>query len=148
MNIEYTTDKKFTKEDIQELFLSVGWVSGQYPNRLYKALMGSSTVLTAWNGEHLAGLVRVIDDSELVAFMHYVLVNPKYQGNGIAGKMVEMIKENIRIFFILKLCQMKVKMLLSMKNMDLKLWQTECQCRFATSMVKIKGTALLSLYYM
>lgn len=40
MNIEYTTDKKFTKEDIQELFLSVGWVSGQYPNRLYKALMG------------------------------------------------------------------------------------------------------------
>ena len=80
MNIEYTTDKKFTKEDIQELFLSVGWVSGQYPNRLYKALMGSSTVLTAWNGEHLAGLVRVIDDSELVAFMHYVLVNPKYKG--------------------------------------------------------------------
>ena len=58
MNIEYTTDKKFTKEDIQELFLSVGWVSGQYPNRLYKALMGSSTVLTAWNGEHLAGLVK------------------------------------------------------------------------------------------
>ena len=38
MNIEYTTDKKFTKEDIQELFLSVGWVSGQYPNRLYKHL--------------------------------------------------------------------------------------------------------------
>ena len=63
MNIEYTTEKKFTKEDIQELFLSVGWVSGQYPNRLYKALMGSSTVLTAWSGEHLAGLVRVIDDS-------------------------------------------------------------------------------------
>ena len=60
MNIEYTTEKKFTKEDIQELFLSVGWVSGQYPNRLYKALMGSSTVLTAWNGEHLAGLEELL----------------------------------------------------------------------------------------
>lgn len=102
MNIEYTTDKKFTKEDIQELFLSVGWVSGQYPNRLYKALMGSSTVLTAWNGEHLARLVRVIDDSELVAFMHYVLVNPKYQGNGIAGKMVEMIKEKYKDFLYIE----------------------------------------------
>ena len=148
MNIEYTTEKKFTKEDIQELFLSVGWVSGQYPNRLYKALMGSSTVLTAWNGEHLAGLVRVIDDSELVAFMHYVLVNPKYQGNGIAGKMVEMIKEKYKDFLYIEVMPDEAKMLLSMKNMDLKLWQTECQCRFATSMVKIKGTALLSLYYM
>ncbi len=102
MNIEYTTEKKFTKEEIQELFLSVGWVSGQYPNRLYKALMGSSTVLSAWNGENLAGLVRVIDDSELVAFIHYVLVNPKYQGNGIAGKMIEMIKEKYRDFLYIE----------------------------------------------
>lgn len=102
MNIEYTTEKKFTKEEIQELFLSVGWVSGQYPNRLYKALMGSSTVLSAWNGENLAGLVRVIDDGELVAFVHYVLVNPKYQGNGIAGKMIEMIKEKYRDFLYIE----------------------------------------------
>lgn len=102
MNIEYTTEKKFTKEEIQELFLSVGWVSGQYPNRLYKALMGSSTVLSAWNGENLAGLVRVIDDGELVAFIHYVLVNPKYQGNGIAGKMIEMIKEKYRDFLYIE----------------------------------------------
>ena len=102
MNIEYTTEKKFTKEEIQELFLSVGWVSGQYPNGLYKALMGSSTVLSAWNGENLAGLVRVIDDGELVAFIHYVLVNPKYQGNGIAGKMIEMIKEKYRDFLYIE----------------------------------------------
>lgn len=102
MNIEYTTEKKFTKEEIQELFLSVGWISGQYPNRLYKALMGSSTVLSAWNGENLAGLVRVIDDGELVAFIHYVLVNPKYQGNGIAGKMIEMIKEKYRDFLYIE----------------------------------------------
>lgn len=102
MNIKYTTEKKFTKEEIQELFLSVGWVSGQYPNRLYKALMGSSTVLSAWNGENLAGLVRVIDDGELVAFIHYVLVNPKYQGNGIAGKMIEMIKEKYKDFLYIE----------------------------------------------
>ena len=27
----YTDEKKFTKEQTQRLFLSVGWVSGQYP---------------------------------------------------------------------------------------------------------------------
>ena len=89
--IVFTEEKKFSREDVQELFLSVGWISGQYPGRLFKALMNSSTVVTAWDGDRLAGLVRVLDDSEMVAYMHYVLVHPAYQGRGIAGKMVEMV---------------------------------------------------------
>ena len=42
--------------------------------------MGSSTVFSAWDGERLVGLVRVLDDTEMVAYMHYVLVDPEYQG--------------------------------------------------------------------
>lgn len=61
MEITYTEEKKFTQDEVQSLFLSVGWVSGQYPVRLYKALMHSSTVITAWDGERLVGLVRLID---------------------------------------------------------------------------------------
>lgn len=57
--IVYTERKKFTQKQVQELFLSVDWVSGEYPERLYKALMHSSTVITAWDGEQLVGLVRV-----------------------------------------------------------------------------------------
>ena len=74
MNIRYTEEKCFTPEQVQALFRSVGLVSGEYPSRLHKALMNSSTVLTAWDGERLVGLVRVLDDSEMVAYMHYVLV--------------------------------------------------------------------------
>ena len=74
--IEYTDEKRFSVEDTERLFLSVGWVSGKYPQRLHKALMGSSTVFTAWDGDRLAGLVRVLDDGELTAYMHYVLVDP------------------------------------------------------------------------
>ena len=55
--IVFTEEKKFSREDVQELFLSVGWISGQYPGRLFKALMKSSTVVTAWDGDRLAGLV-------------------------------------------------------------------------------------------
>ena len=65
MEITYTEEKKFTQDEVQRLFLSVGWVSGQYPSRLYKALMHSSTVITAWDGNRLVGLVQVLDDSEL-----------------------------------------------------------------------------------
>ncbi len=30
----YTEEKKFTKEQVQELFLSINWVSGNYPEPL------------------------------------------------------------------------------------------------------------------
>ena len=94
----YTEEKKFTKEQVQELFLSVDWISGKYPERLYKALMNSSTVLTVWDGEKLVGLTRVLDDTEMLAQVHYVLLKPDYQGMGIAGKMIEYIKEKYKDF--------------------------------------------------
>ena len=45
-------------------------MSGNYPERLYKALMNSSTVLTVWDGERLVGLTRVLDDTEMLAQIH------------------------------------------------------------------------------
>ena len=92
MAIVYTEEKNFSKDDVQSLFLSVGWVSGEYPSRLHKALMNSSTVLTAWDNGQLVGLIRVLDDSEMVAYIHYVLVRPSHQGMGIAGEMMKRIK--------------------------------------------------------
>ena len=43
--------------------------------------------------ERLVGLVRVLDDTEMVAYMHYVLIDPEYQGRGIAGHLVGMVKQ-------------------------------------------------------
>lgn len=100
--ITYTEEKKFTKEQVQQLFLSINWQSGNYPERLYKALMNSSTVLTAWDNEKLVGLIRVLDDTEMLAQIHYVLVHPDYQGKGIAGKMLEYIKEKYKNFLYLE----------------------------------------------
>lgn len=101
--ITYTEEKKFDNKSVVDLFSSVGWVSSQYPTRLYKALMHSSTVITAWDGDRLVGLVRVLDDSELVAYMHYVLVHPDYHGQGIAGTMVEMVKEKYKDYLYIEL---------------------------------------------
>ena len=79
--ITYTTEKNFTQDEVVHLFKSVGWISAEYPSRLYKALMNSGTVVTARADGKLAGLARAIDDTELVAFLHYVLVDP---ANGAA----------------------------------------------------------------
>ena len=102
MDIKYTEEKVFTQKQIEELFLSVNWISGKYPDRLYKALLESSTVITAWDEERLVGLVRVLDDGGMLAYMHYVLVHPDYHGNGIAGVMVEKVKEKYRHYLYLE----------------------------------------------
>jgi len=71
--------------------------------KLYKALMNSQTVLTVWDDARLVGLIRVLDDSEMLAQIHYVLVHPEYQGQGIAGRMVGYIKEKYKNFMYLEL---------------------------------------------
>jgi len=102
MNITYSDEKKFTQQEVQDLFLSVGWESGQYPSRLHKALMNSSTVFTAWDGSRLVGLVRLLDDSEMMAYMHYVLVHPDYQGRRIAGTLIKKVKEKYKNYLYIE----------------------------------------------
>lgn len=92
-DIVFTAEKDFKLIEVQDLFLSVNWISGNYPQRLYKALMNSSTVVTARHDGLLVGLARVVDDGELLAYIHYVLVRPEYHGQGIASKMIEILKK-------------------------------------------------------
>ncbi|MBE6831509.1 MAG: GNAT family N-acetyltransferase [Ruminococcaceae bacterium] len=103
MKIRYTEEKNFTRDQVQELFLSVDWVSGQYPDRLHKALQNSSTVITAWNEDRLVGLARALDDSELVAYVHYVLVHPEFQGHGIAKELLNRVKDKYKNFLYIEL---------------------------------------------
>ena len=36
MNIVYKETKDFTEQEVEELFLSVKWLSGKYPERLIR----------------------------------------------------------------------------------------------------------------
>ena len=103
MNIEYKETKDFTEKEIEELFLSVKWLSGKYPSRLIKALKSSYFVVTAWNGNKLVGLIRALDDGEMVVFLHYLLVHPDYQGNGIAAHLLSIIKEKYKDYLYINI---------------------------------------------
>lgn len=37
----------------------------------------NTIVLTVWDGDRLVGLTRVLDDTEMLAQIHYVLVHPE-----------------------------------------------------------------------
>jgi len=101
MEIRYTDKREFTEKQTEELFLSVNWVSGKYPEQLYKALQSCETVFTAWDGEQLVGLANAIDDGGMTAYVHYLLVQPDYQGTGIGRELMEMMKRHYEDFLYL-----------------------------------------------
>ena len=88
MNITYKEIKEFTKEQLEDLFLSVNWQSGKYPDKLVRGMKNSSHVISAWDDEKLVGLVRGLDDGVTVAFIHYLLVNPEYQNYHIGVELM------------------------------------------------------------
>ena len=98
MDITYTDSKNFSEKNLQELFQSVNWLSANYPDRLKRALDHCETVLTAWDQDRLVGLVNAIDDGELTAYVHYLCVNPLYQGQGIGKELLHRIKEKYKTY--------------------------------------------------
>lgn len=104
MNIIYKDIKDFDQKDLQELFLSVEWSSGHFPEKLATAMKNYGSVFTAWDSDKLVGLFSTMDDGVMTAYIHYLLINPAYQGKGIGKRLVEMTvehyKEYLRIVLI------------------------------------------------
>lgn len=94
--IEYRRTKDFTVEELERLFLSVGWFSGRFPERLKTALGNSPSVISAWDGSRLIGLIRGLDDGVWQAAIDCLLVDPEYQGRGIASGLLRMLLEDYR----------------------------------------------------
>ena len=99
--IEYRWQKEFTQEQLQQLFQSVGWYSGNFPQKLQSSFANSSQVICAFDDDELAGLVRAQDDGCWQAIIDCVVVNPKYQGQGIASQLLKLIKEKYKDYLYL-----------------------------------------------
>lgn len=97
----YTDKREFNAEQLRRLFSSVGWRSADHPERLLKALTGCETVFTAWESGELVGLVNAIDDGELNAYVHYLLVDPEWQGKGVGTALLDMVREKYRDYLYL-----------------------------------------------
>ncbi len=52
------------------------------------------TVFSAWHDDNLVGLICVMDDGIMNAYIHYLLVKPDYQLKGIGKELVERVKKH------------------------------------------------------
>ncbi|AFH62855.1 NH2-acetyltransferase [Paenibacillus mucilaginosus K02] len=97
MSIRYTSNLEgITKEALQELFLSVQWESGKYPNELLQAIKGSHSIVATWDGDKLVGISNALSDGVLTVYFHYMLINPSYQGKGIGKKMMDIMLDRYK----------------------------------------------------
>ena len=96
MTITYKDTRAFSRDSLEQLFLSVGWSSGHFPDRLVLAMRGFRTVFSAWDGDELVGMICVMDDGVMNAYVHYLLVDPAHQGQGVGRTLVDMVKEKYK----------------------------------------------------
>lgn len=96
MSIQYDSVKMFCEDELKDLFLSVDWSSGNYPDKLVAAMKNYPTVFTAWDENKLIGLISCMDDGVMTAYVHYLLVHREYQGQGVGKELVNMVKKHYK----------------------------------------------------
>ncbi|MCD8893104.1 GNAT family N-acetyltransferase [Mammaliicoccus sciuri] len=92
--MEYSIKRIPSNEDLQKLYLSVGWdVYVKNNENMTVLLKNAYYFVTVWDNDQLVGLTRVISDDHSIAYVQDILIDPDYQGNGIGSKLLNMIKE-------------------------------------------------------
>ena len=93
------SDKRTVKADeIIELYKVNNWSSAKKPTELYKALINSHTLITAWDKDRLVGLGNAISDGYLVVYYPHLLVHPSYQRKGIGKMIMDKMQEKYKGF--------------------------------------------------
>jgi GNAT superfamily N-acetyltransferase len=80
-----------SKEGYTALFETTGW-NREYqvsPEDLALAVANSQFVVTAYDGERLIGVGRVLTDGVLHAMIYEMIVHPDYQGHGVGTQILQ-----------------------------------------------------------
>lgn len=91
--ITYSDTKDFTEKELSELFLSVDWSSGHFPEKLRRAIQNYGSVFSARDDGKLVGMICTMDDGVMTAYIHYLLVRPDYQKHGIGRALIDAVKQ-------------------------------------------------------
>ena len=59
-------------------------------------MRGFAAVYSAWEESRPVGLLAAMDDGEMTAYIHYLLVHPDFQGRGIGRQLLRMALERYR----------------------------------------------------
>ena|SRR5690625_3958932 len=90
--IHFSHRKKINSEQLKKLYNDVEWWA--YTKDLMileQAIERSLEVVSAWNGEQLVGLIRVVGDGLTIIYIQDLLVLNTYQNQGIATQLIQQV---------------------------------------------------------
>ncbi|MCK4259718.1 MAG: GNAT family N-acetyltransferase [Halanaerobiales bacterium] len=95
MKIEYKEDIKLQLSEVKNLYEDAGWVAyTQDIPTLMKAIENSLKIITAWDGDQLVGLIRVVGDGLTIVYIQDILILNSYRRKKIGTQLVEQVLEN------------------------------------------------------
>ena len=90
--ITFSERRDIDINQILSVYKANNWSSANKPQKLYKALINSHYLVSAWDKERLVGIGNAISDGFLVVYYPHLVVHPDYQKLGIGKKLVEMLQ--------------------------------------------------------
>ena len=90
-------DIKPSIDELINLYEDVKWIA--YTNdvkQLKNAIDNSLKVWTAWDGDRLVGLARVVGDNYTIIYIQDILILEEYQNQGIGSKLLKLILEQYK----------------------------------------------------
>ena len=86
--------RQLNQADVLALYQAVGWsMYTRDPKKLERAIAQSLSVLGAYDGDQLVGLIRAVGDGETILFIQDLLVLPSYQRQGIGRQLVNALMD-------------------------------------------------------
>jgi GNAT superfamily N-acetyltransferase len=98
MTIEIKETKDVEKDDIIEIYKANNWSSAEKPEQLFKALINSHSLITAWHNKRLVGLGNALSDGYLVVYYPHLIIHPDYHGKGIGKRILNKFQEKYANF--------------------------------------------------
>ncbi|MEC5423913.1 GNAT family N-acetyltransferase [Virgibacillus sp. C22-A2] len=92
MTINFINSKNVNREQVEKLYNDVEWYAyTQDLGVLQHAMEQSLEVISAWNGEELVGLIRIVGDGLTIIYIQDILVLNAYQNQGIATQLMQQV---------------------------------------------------------
>ncbi len=83
--------------EVKSLYEDAEWTSYTKDiQKLIKALNSSLFIITAWDGDELVGLVRVVGDGLTIIYIQDILVRKSYKRKGIGTQLLQKVLHNFK----------------------------------------------------
>ena len=87
--IQYLENNTISTGALTALYDRVGWTGyTDHSGKMAKLLGGSLWYRSAYDGDRLVGLIRVVGDDCSIAYIQDILVDPDYQRQGIGTALI------------------------------------------------------------